>query len=97
MKRLRTHPLFLLVIALLLPLGISLLFYDFHSDNNLVSRKQISTADDWDLLSFLRKNPRIFVAADIPFLAAGMNLPGIKAFHYINPDSTAWTGSVLRC
>lgn len=97
MKRLRRHPLFLLAIALALPLGIAFLYYDFYDDNDLVCHKQISMADNGDLLSFLRKNPRIFVAADEPLLSAGIHLSETKPFHSTHPVSTAETISVLRC
>jgi hypothetical protein len=97
MKRLRKHPLFLLAIALALPLGVTFLYYDFYDDNDLVCRKQISMADNGDLLSFLRKNPRIFVVAEGLFQATGINLFETKSFHYINPALTNQTSPVLRC
>src|SRR5512137_1937283 len=97
MKQLRKHPLFLLAIALTLPLGVAFLYYDFYDDNDLVCRKQISMPDNGDLLSFLRKNPNVFVAADAPFQHASMNLFDTKSFHSINPVSTIQTSSVLRC
>ncbi len=97
MKRLRKYPLFLLAIALALPLSVAFLYYDFYDDNDLVCRKQISVADNEDLLSFLRKNPRVFVAADEPFQFAVINLFETKSFHSINPSSATQTSSVLRC
>ncbi len=97
MKPLRKHPLFLLVIALTLPLGMSFLYYDFYDDNDLVCHKQISMPDSGDLLSLLRNNPHDFVAADEPFQLALMNLFETKSFHSINPVSTIQTSSVLRC
>jgi hypothetical protein len=49
------------------------------------------------LLSFLRKNPRIFVAADEIFQSTCINLFETKSFNYINPASTNQTSPVLRC
>jgi hypothetical protein len=97
MKWLRKHPLFLLAIALALPLGVAFLYYDFYDDNDLIRLKQISMADNGDLLSFLRKNPRIFVAADEIFQSTCINLFETQSFNYINPASTNQTSPVLRC
>jgi len=97
MKRLRKHPLFLLAIALALPLGVAFLYYDFYDDNDIVCRKQISMADNGDLLSFLRKNPRAFVVADDLFQSAGINLFDTKSCLCIIPASVTQTSSVLRC
>ncbi|HOD35578.1 MAG TPA: hypothetical protein PLR20_08785 [Syntrophales bacterium] len=97
MNWLRKHPLFLLAIALALPLGVAFLYYDFYDDNDLVRLKQISIADDGDLLSFLRKNPRVFVAADEIFQSAPINLFEKISFSYINPASTNQKSPVLRC
>lgn len=97
MKRLRRHPCFLLAMALALPLGMAFLYYDFYDDNDFVCHKQISMADNGDLLSFLRKNPKIFVAADEFLQAAGIHLSETKSFHPIHPVSITETISVLRC
>jgi hypothetical protein len=97
MKRFRKHPLFLLAIALALPLGVAFLYYDFYEDNDLVCLKQISMADNEDLLSFLRKNPRVFVTVYAPLQSAGINLFEANSFLSIDPASIAQTISVLRC
>jgi ATP adenylyltransferase/5',5'''-P-1,P-4-tetraphosphate phosphorylase II len=97
MRQLRKHPLFLLAIAVALPLGVACLYYDFYDDNDLVRHTQISMADNGDLLSFLRKNPNVFVAVDEPPQSASINLFETKSFHSINPVSTNQTSSVLRC
>ncbi|HQL90119.1 MAG TPA: hypothetical protein PLQ15_05915 [Syntrophales bacterium] len=97
MKRLRRHPYFLLAIAMTLPLGIAFLYYDFYDDGDLVCHKQISMADNGDLLSFLRKNPRVFVAADELLQLSGIRLSETKPFHPIHPVSAIETISVLRC
>jgi len=97
MKRLRKQPLFLLAIALVLPLGVAFLYYDFYDDNDLVCLKQISMTDNEDLLSFLRKNPRAFVAAyELP-QPAGINLSDTKSFLSIHSASPTQTNSILRC
>jgi hypothetical protein len=97
MKRLRKHPLFLLTVALALPLCVAYTYYDFYDDNDLVCRTQISMADNGDLLSSLRKNPGGFVAVDVPLQSAGINLFETKSFDSINPVSTAQKSPVLRC
>ncbi len=97
MKRFRKHPLFLLAIALVLPLGVAFLYYDFYDDSDLVGLKQISMADNEDLLSFLRKNPRVFVAAHEPYRSAGINLCDTKSFLSIHSASPTQTNSILRC
>jgi len=97
MKRFRKHPLFLLAIALVLPLGVAFLYYDFYDENDLVCLKQISMADNEDLLSFLRKNPRVFVAAHEPYRSAGINLCDTKPFLSIHSASPTQTNSILRC
>ncbi len=97
MKRLRRHPLFLLAIALALPLAVAFLYYDFYDDNDLVCRKQISMTDNGDLLSFLRKNPRVFVAAYEPSPSVGTEFLEGRSFLFACPASTTQTISVLRC
>ena len=97
MKLLRKHPMFLLAIAFALPLGVAFLYYDFYDDNDLVCHTQISMADNGDLLSFLRKNPNVFVAVDEPLQSVSINLFETKSFHSTNPVSTTQTSSVLRC
>jgi hypothetical protein len=97
MKRFRRHPLFLLAIALALPLGVAFLYYDFYDDNDIVCRKQFSMADNGDLLSFLRKNPRVFVVADDPFQSTEINLIYTKSSLYIIAASATRMNSVLRC
>jgi hypothetical protein len=97
MKWLRQHPLFLVAIALALPLGVACLYYDFYDDNDLVRHTQISMADNGDLLSFLRKYPNVFVAVDEPLQSASINLFEAISFHSVNSVSTTQTSSVLRC
>jgi hypothetical protein len=97
MRQLRKHPLFLLAIALALPLTVAFLYYDFYDDNDLVCHTQISMADNGDLLSFLRKNPNASAVVDEPLQSAGINLFETKSFPSINLVSTVQTGSVLRC
>jgi len=97
MKQLRKHPLFLLAIALALPLGVACLYYDFYDDNDLVRHTQISMADNGDLLSFLRKNPYVFVAVDKSPQSSSIDLFETESFHSFNPVSSIQTSSVLRC
>ena len=97
MKLLRKHPLFLLAIALTLPLGVAFLYYDFYDGSDLVCHKQISIADNEDLLSFLRKNPRVFASADPPLPSAGIHPLMEKPIQSVSAVSTAQAGSVLRC
>jgi len=97
MRQLRRHPLFLLAIALALPLGVAFLYYDFYDDNDLVCHTQISMADNGDLLSLLRKNCNVFGAVDDPLQSDGINLFETKFLSSINPASPTKTTSVLRC
>ena len=97
MKQLRKHPLFLLTIALALPLCVAFLYYDFYDDNDLVCHTQISMPDNGDLLSILKKNPKVFVAAYEPLQSSSINLFETKSFHSVNPVSNTQTSSVLRC
>mgnify|MGYP001767017049 CR=1 FL=1 len=97
MKRLRRHPLFLIAIAVALPLGAAILYFDFYADSDLVCLQQLSTADNEDLLHFLRKNPKALVAADAILHSDGMNISETTSFHSFPPASTAQRRSVLRC
>jgi hypothetical protein len=97
MKRLRKHPRFLLVLALTLPLVVALLYYQFYDENDLVVGKYYTKAEESDLLTFLRKNPKVFIAADGLFQSADVILFEIKSFHHTKPASTSQTSSVLRC
>lgn len=97
MKRLRRHPLFLLAIAVALPLGVAILFFDFYDESDLVCLQQLSTADNEDLLNFLRKNPRALVAAEAIVQSAGSNISETASFDPFPPASTVQRRSVLRC
>jgi hypothetical protein len=97
MKRLRRHPLFLVAIAVALPLGAAILYFDFYADSDLVCFQQLSTADNEDLFHYLRKNPRVLAAADAVFQSAGLNILETSPFHALPPASTAQRRSVLRC
>jgi hypothetical protein len=78
-------------------MSVAFLYYDFYDQNDLACHTQISMADNEDLLSILRKTPKVFVAADEPLLSAGHNLFATRVSHPINPAPTAQTSSVLRC
>lgn len=97
MKRLRKHPLLLVTIAVALPLGVAILYFDFYDDSDLICFRQISTADSEDLLNFLRKHPKVLVAVDAIFQPAGTNVSEANSFHSFPPASTAQRCSVLRC
>lgn len=97
MKRLRRHPLFLIAIAVALPLGAAILYFDFYADSDLVCLQQLSTADNEDLLHFLRKNPRALVAADASLQSAGSRISETTSFQSVPPASTSQMRSVLRC
>jgi len=97
MNPLRKHPMFLLAIAFVLPFGIAFLYYDFYDDSDLVCQTQISVTDNGDLLSFLKKSPKVLVAVDELLQFASINLFETAFFLSINPVSTIQTSSVLRC
>ncbi|HOD36027.1 MAG TPA: hypothetical protein PLR20_11140 [Syntrophales bacterium] len=96
MKWLRKYSLFLLAIGLTLPLSMAILNCDFYEDNDLVRISQISMADGENLLSFLKKNPGIFAAADETFPSVCTGLCEIQPFIYIHPSSNQAI-PVLRC
>jgi len=93
----RGHPLILLIIGLTLPLGVAFLCYDFYDDNDLVCRKQISVADQGDLLSFLRKIPRVLVSAVELFQIPGIASFDVNYFYYLYPAQSPQSTSVLLC
>ncbi len=97
MKRLRRYPLFLAAIAVALPLGVAILYFDFYDDSDLVCLHQLSTADNEDLLHFLRKNPRVLSAADAILQSAGLTISETISFHSFPSASTEQRLSVLRC
>ena len=98
MNRLRKHPLFLVAIALALPLAIALLYYDFYDDNDLVCRKQISMADNGDFLNILRKNLKLSTTAD-QSLPPLIMVAGANPFYSdnITPLLPSQSYSILRC
>lgn len=97
MKKLRNHPLFLLTVALALPLGVAFLYYDFYDSNDLVCYKQISVADNGDVLSFLRKHPKAVIAPDDLFHSVGIHLSETRSVQSAHPASISQMCSVLRC
>ena len=97
MKKLRNHPLFLVAVALAIPLCVAFLYYDFYDGNDLVFYKQISVADNGDVLSFLRKHPKAVIAPDEHIRSAGINLSETRSVQSANSSSFSRTSSVLRC
>jgi hypothetical protein len=97
MKKLRNHPLFLVAVALAIPLGVAFLYYDFYDGNDLVFYKQISVADNGDVLSFLRKHPKAAIAPDEHIRSAGFNLYETRSVQSAHPVLISQKCSVLRC
>ncbi len=51
--------IFLLFISLLIPLNLAYLYHDYYEDLDFLFRKHYAAQDDEDLLTVLKKNPRI--------------------------------------
>jgi hypothetical protein len=97
MRQLRKHPRFLLIIALILPLVVAFLYYQFYDDSDLVVGKYYTKAEESDLLTFLRKNPKVFIAADGLFQSADIIFFETKSSHCTKPAATCQTNPILRC
>ncbi len=96
MKR-RSGYLLLLLLALSIPFHIAYLYYDFYGDLSFHYRKYYSAADEENLLTYLRDNPRALYHPPasaqnlfVPLLGSGsFDPPSV-----LLPDSKT---SVLRC
>ena len=93
----RRHPQILLAIGLTLQLGMPFLYYDYYDNNDIVYIKQISMANDGDLLSILRKNLKVFDSVDKPFEMPEIRSFGTQPFHYFDTASFSQMSSPFRC
>lgn len=97
MRRLRKYPLPLVIIAFCIPFAVAILYFNFYDESDFISYKRFVKADECDLLSFLRKNPRIVIAAENLSLSSGEVLGMIRFFHYLTPAIPSQKNLVLRC
>ncbi|HSR12104.1 MAG TPA: hypothetical protein VLS90_11735, partial [Thermodesulfobacteriota bacterium] len=58
MKR-STLGFFLLLVSFLIPCNVAYLYHDYYEDIDCLARKHFTAADEEDLLTVLKKNPRL--------------------------------------
>jgi hypothetical protein len=90
--------LFLLFVSFLIPLNVAYLYQDYYEDIDFLARKHFTAQDEEDLLTVLKKNPRIFNDPE-PSLGHDINLlldiSPLKVFSAFSAQEL--TTLVIRC
>lgn len=97
MKRYRAISFFLAVLAIFTSLNVAYLYHSFYEEADLLVRKHYSQADEENLLTFIKKNPRIPYSPGIAVTHFVVSLPEVPLFRiysYLGPDPLP---AVLRC
>jgi hypothetical protein len=97
MKRYRGISFFLAALAIFTSLNIAYLYHSFYEDADLLVRKHYSQADEENLLTFIKKNPRIPYSPGIAVHHFVFSLPEVvflPSYSYVGSDSLP---PVLRC
>lgn len=97
MKRYRGFRYFLLALSILISLNVAYLYHAYYEEVDLLVRKHFSDADEETLLTFIKKNPRVFGFTGLSVQIC-MIFP-LEVF-FFQPDSPLLPESktpVLRC
>ena len=97
MRRRRGFGFFLLALSLLIALNVAYLYHDYYEEVDLLVRKHFSESDEENLLTFIKKNPRVF---DFPGLSTQHNIISALEVFFFQPYSPILQDSstpILRC
>ncbi len=98
MKRHRRFGFFLLALSILISLNVAYLYNLYYDEVDLLVRKHFSDADEENLLTFIKNNPR---ALDFPALSVQHHLISfLEAFFFQRnspPHLQDSKVSILRC
>ncbi len=97
MRRYRGISLFLAILAIFTSLNVAYLYQSFYEEADLMVRKHYSQADEENLLTFIKKNPRILYSPEIAVFQFVTSLPEVFLFQPCSSDVPDSLPPVLRC
>ena len=97
MTRYRSFRFFLLALSILISLNLAYLYHAYYEDIDLVVRKHFSDADEENLLTFIKKNPRVLYAPGLSVQYHLISLPEVLFFQPYYPLFQDSKTPVLRC
>jgi len=97
MRRHRGFSFFLLAMSILISLNVAYLYHAYYEEIDLLVRKHFSDADEENLLTFIKKNPRVFYSAELSVHHPMISLPEVFFFLPYSPLLQDSKTSVLRC
>ncbi len=89
--------IFLLIIAFSIPFHVAYLYFDYYSDLNFHYRKYYSTADEENLLTYLKNNPRALYQPPVSIHDLFVPLLQPTTFHFDFIPVWDEKDPVLRC
>ena len=97
MRRYRGFRFFLLALSILISLNVAYLYHAYYEEVDLLVRKHFSDADEENLLTFIKKNPRVFCSTG---LSVQLYMISPLEVFFFQPNSPLLPESktpVLRC
>jgi hypothetical protein len=97
MRRYRGFRFFLLALAILISLNVAYLYHAYYEDVDLLVRKHFSAADEENLLTFIKKNPRVLESPGLSIQHHVISLPEVFSFQPYSLLVQDLKTPVLRC
>jgi len=96
-KRCRGFGFFLLTLSFLISFNSAYLYYDYYAEINLKVRKHFANEDEENLLTLVKKNPRVLDNPGLSIQYHMISLLRVSFFHSYSFLPTDSKNSVLRC
>jgi hypothetical protein len=97
MRRYHGFRFFLLALSILISLNVAYLYHAYYEEVDLLVRKHFSDADEENLLTFIKKNPRVLHSPGLPIHHHVISLPEVLFFQPDSPLLQDLKTLVLRC
>ena len=97
MRRYRGFRFFLLALSILISLNVAYLYHAYYEEIDLLVRKHFSEADEENILTFIKKNPRVLDSPGLSIQHQVISLPEVLFFQPYSPLLQDSKTPVLRC
>lgn len=97
MRRYRRFCFFLLALSILISSNVAYLYHAYYEEVDLLVRKHFSQADEENLLTFIKKNPRVHYSPGLSIQHHVFFLPQVLFFQPDSPLLEDFQTLVLRC
>jgi len=96
-KRHRALCFALLILSFFIALNVAYLYHAYYEEIDLLVRKHFSDGDEENLLTFIKKNPRVFYSPELSFQHDMISLLEVFFFLPNSPLLQDPKTPVLRC